>query len=262
MPKTYKGIYSTQIPMRGAMGAPGQALKKWYWMAWAVDADFSVQQLSATMEPISSPQTVSSAEFAARFTHEPGLDIPEPGPKIMAASWPQAESAAAPRKNITVVRGQAAHEEPEPQKTETREKTPVPEDRPEDPAAQLEKNMRADFAVALARLRVGQRERAITQIEALLNASGIEDPAFRHMFSEFGINLRKSKLPKLALRTHMEARRLSPDDSHILFNAARVTYEMGDMAQTRKFLEEALKISPELEPARSFLDFLSRKTEK
>ncbi len=125
-----------------------------------------------------------------------------------------------------------------------------------------EQSMRAEFATALTRLRGGQRARAIAQIESLLTGPKISDPAFRHMFTDFGINLRKSKLPALALRTHLEARRLSPKDSHILFNAARVTYEMNDLKRTRAFLAEALELSPDLEPARRFLDFLDRKTAK
>ncbi len=138
----------------------------------------------------------------------------------------------------------------------------APGDSQENAVLAREQSMRAEFATALTRLRSGQRARAIAQIESLLTGPKISDPAFRHMFTEFGINLRKSKLSALALRTHLEAHRLSPKDSHILFNAARVTYEMNDIKQTRAFLKEALELSPDLEPARRFLDFLDRKTAK
>ena len=263
MAGSYKGVYSTQDLLRRGMAVPGQAgAKKRFWMIWEEDEKFRAQPLSATMQPAGAAQYIGNAEFAARFKHEPTVLLPQTTEnaafrqesktqKIETPGWIRLDDES----SGTIVVDKAPTTAPSVTPATT---PPAGEHAPEN-AAQ-EQAMRAEFATALTRLRSGQRSRAIAQIEALLAGPKISDPSFRHMFTEFGINLRKSKLHALALRTHLEARRLSPQDSHILFNAARVTYDLNDMQQTRAFLNDALKLSPDLEPARRFLDFLERKT--
>ena len=60
-----------------------------------------------------------------------------------------------------------------------------------------------------------------------------------------------------ALSYYNRSMALGGKDSHLLFNMARVYYEMGDIDQAKNCLEEALKSSPDLEPARKFLEFIS-----
>lgn len=295
---TYKGVYSTQDIARGA-SARGRAAAKRYWMAWDEGDTVRVQPLSSTFEPIGAGRSIAHVEFSARFSSEPGLAVPDPSAKAAPAAQAVGQQKAKPgagQKATPVPSGavsapswvnldqestfgkkpKAAPEQPastaktprlelvfpEEEERVPFSGTPTPPEKPEEPklsVKDIEHAMRAEFATALARLRIGQKERAITQIDDLLSRERPHEPSFRHMFTEFGINLRKSKLPDMALRSHMEARSLSPEDSHILFNAARATYDLGNIEKTRDFLKLALALSPDLEPARRFLDFLDRK---
>jgi len=42
------------------------------------------------------------------------------------------------------------------------------------------------------------------------------------------------------------------DDENLLFNLARAAYESGDQARAKGFLDQALAVNPELEPALTF----------
>lgn len=301
MLESYRGAYSTQDLMRRGMSSPGQAsAKKRYWLVWEAEDYFRVQALSSSFEPVGGSHKIGRAEFSARFALEPDIQIPEPSQEMLdaqsAAAIKRSRKAVKVNKKEpktvqpawvrldegipSVKRGVPEAAEETPREQPARKPAPEPAQEPaqgsgrqpfsgaaakddaESRAQRVEKNMRADFATALARLRIGQKERALSQIEALLAMERPDEPAFRHMFTEFGINLRKSSQPEMALRSHLEARQISPTDSHILFNAARAAYDMGDMQKTREFLIQSLVLTPDLKPAQRFLDFVEKKKEK
>ena len=46
-------------------------------------------------------------------------------------------------------------------------------------------------------------------------------PEHKHMFNDFGINLRKSKMIPQAIEYYSKAIALSPEDEHLRYNLAR-----------------------------------------
>lgn len=251
----FKGVYSSveprQIGRAGRAGgaAPGRnAARKRYWFVWEHDAGgYVVQPLSASMQPTGERRAVSAAELAKGYAFEPDiLAAPiRPGLGGMQAgrdgkAQPEEPVAAAPARmaasrDATRRTGDIAGHEV---------------------GAQTERSLRADFATALAQLRRGDRDRAVRALERLAETPGEFVPAHRHMFTDFGINLRKSKLPRIAIRHHLRALDLSPGDSHVHFNIARAYYDMGDTERAEKHLRESLELTPDLDASRRFLDFL------
>lgn len=74
--------------------------------------------------------------------------------------------------------------------------------------------------------------------------------AHKHMFTDFGMDLRKSQLNDLALTSFRRALELSPDDSHALFNVGRALYELGKYREADEYLDRALNLEPDLACAR------------
>ena len=76
------------------------------------------------------------------------------------------------------------------------------------------------------------------------------------MFTEFGFALRRRRLYKLALASHIRALGFSPKDEHVLFNVARSEYELGKVEEARVYLVKALDAAPDFDAAKRFLAFL------
>ena len=123
-------------------------------------------------------------------------------------------------------------------------------------AARLEQRMREEFALLLEKLDKG----GTPEIENELSRLVLRGEGFswkqKFMFTEFGCTLRRKRLPKAALASHMRALSFAPTDEHILFNVARSEYELGNTDAARMYLARALESAPAFGAARRFLAFL------
>lgn len=270
----FKGVYSSVEPRQAGRpggGVPGRnAARKRYWFVWEHDAGgYVVQPLSASMEPTGERRAVSSAELARGYAFEPDILAVPIRTAPMGPAYGEREGAGRPAASGKAATGGADSASPASQpgpvghggqasgmaagRDAVRRTGDIAG---HEVGAQTERSLRADFATALAQLRRGDRDRAVRALERLAEAPGEFVPAHRHMFTDFGINLRKSKLPRIAIRHHLRALDLSPDDSHVHFNIARAYYDMGDMDRAERHLRASLDLTPDLEPSRRFLDFV------
>jgi hypothetical protein len=123
-------------------------------------------------------------------------------------------------------------------------------------AQQLEQRMRREFDALMEKFDKSPGpavERELTQL-VLRNADFTWKQKF--MYSEFGFALRRKRLHKLALASHMRALGYAPKDEHILFNVARSEYELGKVDAARIYLNKAIEAAPTFNAARTFLAFL------
>lgn len=123
-------------------------------------------------------------------------------------------------------------------------------------AQRLEQRMRKEFEALMERADSGSGagfERELSRL--ILQGAGFSWKQ-KFMFSEFGFALRRKKLYKLALASHMRALALAPTDEHVLFNVARAEYELGKAEAARVYLLKALEAAPAFGAARRFLAFL------
>lgn len=210
-PPKYLGVYSFASPKAGD---PRKAL----FFVWELASqDYAVQQLDKAFQPVSTPERVSAADFAAHFRSEPSilampmtmLDIrhlaERPQPRIPAPG-PQAPEPDDSRLGALEAARRAKH---------------------------VEIGLRESFRKALLRLkRPRERQAAILALEQLAASRENIMPIHKHMFRDFGAKLRKNSQPELALLFGKRVLELAPEDDHAHFNLARILCAL-------KFYDEA-----------------------
>jgi len=94
-----------------------------------------------------------------------------------------------------------------------------------------------------------------TALKRILNKDQVFKEEQRHLFNDFGINLRKSKMFEEAIVYYGKAIDLNPGDEHLHFNIARAYYERQNETECLEHLRKALKINPSFREAKLFLDY-------
>jgi len=122
-----------------------------------------------------------------------------------------------------------------------------------------EQNVRANFGLGLTYMARGESEKAGDIFERVVKLDAAFAPEHKHLFNEFGINLRKSKLHDQAVDYYTRALQITTNDENLYYNIARAYFERGDLAECRENLDKALQINPTFEAARQFMDFLKKK---
>jgi tetratricopeptide (TPR) repeat protein len=125
--------------------------------------------------------------------------------------------------------------------------------------AEVENRLRAHFGALLLKIRRG--DDVPDTLKALQDIAEVEEgivPEHKYMFAEFGINLRKGKLPEIALAHAKRAVSLSPGDSHAHFNIARIYHMLDKLGEAEQHLLTALEFAPDLEHARDFLAYIGK----
>ncbi len=82
----------------------------------------------------------------------------------------------------------------------------------------------------------------------------------RDHLNAFGIQSRKTNLLHEALTYYHKSLELSPDNENLLFNVARVYFELNDINKSIECLNKALMINPDFAQAKKFLSFLKKFT--
>jgi tetratricopeptide (TPR) repeat protein len=124
-----------------------------------------------------------------------------------------------------------------------------------------EKNVRANFGLGLTYMARGDADKAGDIFKRVVSLDAAFSPEHKHLFNEFGINLRKSGLTDQAVEYYTRALAISDDDENLFYNIARAYFERGDEAECRENLQRALELDPDMEVARRFMEFLDGKAE-
>ena len=80
----------------------------------------------------------------------------------------------------------------------------------------------------------------------------------RAHLNAFGIQSRKTNLLNEALDYYHKSLQLSPDNENLLFNVARVYFDLNDINNSIECLNKALAINPDFPQAKKFLAFLKK----
>jgi len=120
-------------------------------------------------------------------------------------------------------------------------------------------NVRANFGLGLTYVERGETVKAQDILGRIVGLEAAFAPEHKHLFNEFGINLRKAKMHDEALDYYRRALELSPADENLHYNMARAAFDKGDSKTAAKELMACLKLNPEHEEARQFIDYIKRK---
>jgi tetratricopeptide (TPR) repeat protein len=228
-PAVIKGIFSTTNPPKvGAFRSRKPAGPSYWFAKEAPDGSVAAQQIDeATFTTRGRLIFLPKEEFFERFVLEPEL-------------WYRHVSQR-------VMRGDAFREAGENIEAKIEYTKALGVD---------EENIRGLFGLSLAYLELNEEANARHAFDRLV----VLDEAFaaehKHLFNEFGIALRKKKLPDLALRFYERAGELAEDDENLLLNMARASLDMGDTGRATQLVRRALDLNPEHAEAKAFKGYL------
>ena len=120
-------------------------------------------------------------------------------------------------------------------------------------------NVRANFGIGLTYLERGDNAKAQDIFQRLVKLDATFEPEHKHLFNDFGINLRKNKMLDESLQYYRRALELTKNDENLYMNMARVLLETKDIGGCVDNLLLALNLAPRHEPSLKFLAWLIKK---
>jgi tetratricopeptide (TPR) repeat protein len=120
-------------------------------------------------------------------------------------------------------------------------------------------NVRANFGIGLTYLQRGENSKADDIFVRLVRLDAAFEPEHKHMFNDFGINLRKAKMYQQAVTYYSRALEMTADDENLHVNVARALFETKDIDGCVEHLLTALRLAPGQEQATKFLLWLLEK---
>jgi tetratricopeptide (TPR) repeat protein len=121
-----------------------------------------------------------------------------------------------------------------------------------------EENVRANFGIGLCYITRGEQDKARMVFERLVELEASFSDEHKHLFNEFGINLRKAGMLDEALSYYARAVDLCSTDENLHYNMARAAFDMGDAKLAAQHLGDCLKLNGSHQEARQFVEFLKR----
>lgn len=220
------GIFSCKTTLKVGFGATKQAaLSETYWFVKELDSGkFQVQSLDMDFKRQGTPFEISREKLFEDYHLEPDLSY-----RLLSQPLLVGDHYRATAKN--------AQAEQEYLKIKC-----IDED-----------NIRANFGLGLVYLALNKTDKAVYIFDRLVRLEEAFEPRHKHLFNEFGINLRKKGLFDEALKYYFRARDLSAEDDHLLLNIARVYYEQKRLPEAEKAAREALALNPDLPAAKRLL---------
>ncbi|WP_034642282.1 tetratricopeptide repeat protein, partial [Desulfovibrio inopinatus] len=125
-----------------------------------------------------------------------------------------------------------------------------------------EEHIRATFGLGLTYFEQGERHNADLIFRRLAGLDGAFMPEHKHLFNEFGIQMRKNKMYDQALRYYGKAIRLCKTDENLFYNMARVLLERGRPSKALHFVERSLAVNPDLEASQTLSAIIHKKLKK
>lgn len=113
-------------------------------------------------------------------------------------------------------------------------------------AKMTESRLRETFRQTLLRLRrPRERQAALSALEQLAGSTEDICTMHKHMFRDFGVRLRQSSQPALALLFSRKAVELAPEDDHAHFNLARILCLLGQFDEAAAHIRAAMSVCGE-----------------
>ncbi len=126
-----------------------------------------------------------------------------------------------------------------------------------DQALSLDQNhLRANLGKGKALFARGDKEGARKVFAKLSNLDTLYDKENKHVFNEFGIELRKKKMFQEAIANYLKAISIDPKDEILYYNLGRAYYEDGEYEKAIEQLNQALTIKLDFREAHEFLSMI------
>lgn len=237
-PVEVRGVFSTQEIRRVGTGTTTRkTVQKTFWFVEQKGQDIECQPLNPNYIPSGPKRKISMDELIAKFSPEPEFYMNSVYPKMqeLKKTISSADRQRENGNNFT-----AEYEYSRALKVD-------------------EENVRANFGIGLTYLERGDKAKAQDIFERLVKLDGAFQAEHKHLFNDFGINLRKNKMLTQALEYYKRAQELSPNDENLYMNIARVQLESHNIDDCIANLLKALSLDPHHAPSLKFVAWLIKK---
>jgi Tfp pilus assembly protein PilF len=208
-----------------------------YWHAKPLgNGSFRIELLDMHDQPSGYGEEVSEQELKTRFTFLPGYAPRQANPKQQQA-------------DRIVARAERHLEKEEFLSAEFEFSKAIKLD---------EENVRANFGLGRTYMAMGDGDKAKQVFRKLSTIEAVLEPRNKHIFNEFGIQLRKMGMFEEAVRHYHRALLVEKLDENLWFNLGRALFEGGQAQSACKALARAIAINPDFEAARNFLALVEK----
>lgn len=234
-----KGVFSTQVVQKVGTGTTTRkSVKKTFWYVNQLDNEtIEIQPLNVNYVPSGPKRKVPITEFLEKFAPEPEFYVSNVYPKM---------------KELydSIKEGEKNREEGDNFSAEFEFVNALGID---------EDNVRANFGLGLTYLDRGDDAKANDIFERLVKLDAAFNKEHKHLFNEFGINLRKNKMYDQSVDYYLRAMELTENDENLHYNMARAYFDKEEFVKAGEHLTMALSLKPEFEEAQKFLNYLKKK---
>ena len=234
-----RGVFSTQeIRKVGTGTTTRKTVQKTFWFVEQHGDTIECQPLNANYVPSGPKRKISMDELLDKFSPEPEFYQMSVYPKMREVEQ-------------SVDKGDSHREKGETFAAEFEYSR----------ALKLNaENVRANFGIGLTYMERGELGKAQDIFDRLLNLEATYEPEHKHLFNEFGINLRKNKMLSQSVEYYQRALQITANDENLHMNLARVLLETKDMDGCLEHLLTALELAPRHEVSLKFLKWLLQKS--
>lgn len=234
-----KGIFSTQAIQKVGTGTTTRrTIQKMYWFVEEDAAGvLEIQPLNKNYVPSGPKRNLALEELLEKFSPEPEFYVSTVYPKLREL-------------NMVIQKGERHREKGEIFSAELEFGQALAVD---------EENIRANFGLGLTYLDRGESNKADDIFQRLVRLDAAFEKDHKHLFNEFGMNLRKNKMLDQALSYYQRAENLAVRDDNLMFNIARAFFDKKDYDKAMEYLHKALALNPDHEQSRRFAAFLEEK---
>ncbi len=233
-----KGVFSCQKVAKVGTGTTTRRVAQvgYYFIEQTGEDEFDVRPLNSNFVPIGNAEKVNRETLLKDYTPEPEMYHKQVLPNMKDLQKTLARADRNRKQGNTF-------------SAEMEYSSAVKVD---------ETNVRGNFGVGLCFMERGETERANDVFARLISMDAAFESEHKHLFNDFGINLRKSKMIPQSIEYYGKAISLSPDDEHLRYNLARAYFEAKDFDKARKELERCIELNPEFEEAKKFIAYLDK----
>ncbi|WP_250645543.1 tetratricopeptide repeat protein [Salidesulfovibrio onnuriiensis] len=237
-----QGLFSSQqVDKVGTGTTTRKTVSKTFWYAEERDDGMvEIQPLNVSNVPSGSKTEIAREDLIAKFNPEPEYYQQKVFPKLkeLNDSLKRAEDQ---RKNGAFYSAEF----------EFKQALDVDED-----------NVRANFGLGLTYMERGEPTKANDMFHRLVGLEAAFSPEHKHLFNEFGINLRKSNLFDQSIEYYGKAIETADyEDENLHYNMARAYFGKGEKELCAEQLQKALQINPDFEEAAKFLEYIKKQAD-
>lgn len=232
------GVFSSQEVRKVGTGTTTRkSVHKTFWFVEQHGDEIVCQPLNTHYVPSGPKRTITLDELLTKFSPEPEFYQNSVFPKMQ-------------QLNKTIEKGDEHREKGENFSAEHEYKAALKVDCD---------NVRANFGIGLTYLERGDTSKAQNIFDRLVRLDATFEEEHKHLFNEFGIQLRKNSMIPQAIAYYERAIEMSETDENLYMNMARAQLENENIYLCLDYLLKALKILPTHDVSIKFLAWLKVK---